>query len=281
MRDSDQDGVPDIDDGCPSTPKGTPVDERGCEIIQDSDGDGVSNANDACPSTQKGIPVNAKGCDLDTDNDGITDGNDFCPDTPIDASVDEAGCVLGAEQKRKIAEGKADSDGDGVLNATDTCLNTASGAAVDSSGCELDQDGDEIADRLDQCPQSEKEEKVDTSGCKIPTLIILKGVNFDVGSDRLLPSATPTLDDVAKTLRRYPDIVVEVAGYTDNSLKKGETKALSKKRAEVVAKYLIVKGVLAANLITKGFGSQTPIASNKTAEGRKLNRRVELHILSQ
>ena len=281
LSDRDGDGVPDPNDACPSTPKSGPVDESGCEVMQDSDGDGVPNVNDACPSTPSGDPVNESGCERDTDNDGVLDSKDLCPDTPLDASIDKTGCETKVEQKSEIADGGGDTDGDGIADAGDLCPVTASGAVVNATGCELDKDGDQIVDRLDQCPQSEKDEKVDTSGCKISNLIILKGVNFDVGSDRLLPSATATLDAVSQTLKRYPEIVVEVAGYTDNNSKKGETKALSKKRADAVAKYLVVKGVLAANLIAKGFGSQTPIASNKTAEGRKLNRRVEMHILSQ
>lgn len=92
--DSDGDGVYDPADQCPNTPKGVPVDSRGCPF--DSDGDGVYDYLDQCPNTPKGVKVDAKGCPLDTDGDGVYDYLDKCPGTPRGALVDTRGCwVLG------------------------------------------------------------------------------------------------------------------------------------------------------------------------------------------
>ena len=279
VKDRDGDGISDAHDACQSTPAGEPVDAKGC--TQDSDKDGVSDASDACPSTPSGEPVNESGCPRDTDNDGVFDSKDICPDTEFDTPVNETGCPPNVAQDSKASRHEWDSDGDGIADASDACLATPAGVTVNASGCELDQDGDGVVDRLDKCPASKKEEKVDTAGCKIAKVIVLKGVTFDTGSDRLLPASIVTLESVSQTLRRYPDMVVEIAGYSDNSGRKGENKALSKKRADAVARYLIIKGVLAANLITRGYGKENPIASNKTPQGRTLNRRVELHILTE
>jgi len=249
-------------------------------VVRDGDQDGVPDSSDACPSTPGGDLVNESGCELDTDNDGISDGKDRCPQTEMDSPVDRTGCEPVSEGKNKILE-EEDEDLDGVPNGNDTCQSTPPGVAVNATGCELDQDGDQIVDRLDKCPQSGKGEQVDADGCKMSESVVLKGVNFDVGSDRLLPSSISVLDSVAQTLKRYPNMVVEIAGYTDSKGKESANKTLSGKRANAVTRYLIIKGVLAANIIAKGYGSESPIEDNSTPEGRTLNRRVELHVLDQ
>lgn len=68
---------------CPEDDKAKPV---------DSDGDGVFDDKDKCPNTPKGAPVDAKGCIPDTDADGVTDDKDKCPDTLAGARVNELGC---------------------------------------------------------------------------------------------------------------------------------------------------------------------------------------------
>ncbi len=98
LRDSDGDGVPDINDQCPDTPPGVPVDERGCELPPDSDGDGVLDDRDACPDTPPGVAVDERGCPLDSDGDGVPDYMDKCPDTQPGAKVDEKGCYTHPEE---------------------------------------------------------------------------------------------------------------------------------------------------------------------------------------
>ncbi|NDP22905.1 MAG: hypothetical protein GZ091_17775 [Paludibacter sp.] len=70
-KDSDKDGIQDIYDECPDTPKNIKVDEDGCPI--DSDKDGVPDYLDKCYSTPANVKVDANGCPLDTDKDGIPD----------------------------------------------------------------------------------------------------------------------------------------------------------------------------------------------------------------
>jgi OOP family OmpA-OmpF porin len=62
--------------------------------VLDSDGDGVNDTADACPNTPKGAPVDAKGCALDSDNDGVIDLLDKCPGTPEGFKVDAEGCPV-------------------------------------------------------------------------------------------------------------------------------------------------------------------------------------------
>ena len=90
LLDSDGDGVVDEMDKCPNTPRGIPVDARGCP--PDSDGDGVPDYLDQCPGTPPGVAVDNSGCPFDSDGDGVADHLDKCPNTPKGATVNEAGC---------------------------------------------------------------------------------------------------------------------------------------------------------------------------------------------
>ena len=98
LRDSDGDGAPDIDDKCPDTPPGVPVDGDGCEFPPDSDGDGVADDRDACPDTPAGVAVDNRGCPLDSDGDSVPDYRDKCPDTRAGAMLDEDGCYALPEE---------------------------------------------------------------------------------------------------------------------------------------------------------------------------------------
>lgn len=269
VMDSDKDGIPDDKDSCPDSAPGVKVDARGCEL--DTDGDGVVDSQDRCPGTPPGTTVDATGCktaESDSDGDGIVNSRDRCPDTPRGARVDANGCEL-------------DSDGDGVADSKDSCPDTPSGAKVDARGCEVDSDNDGIADSKDKCPGTASGKNVDRQGCELQEVIVLKGVNFETSSDQLKSNSFSVLDEMAATLKRYPNMVVEVAGYTDNRGAASFNKQLSQKRAASVADYLISKGVSADNLQATGYGAASPIADNSTAAGRAQNRRVELHILKQ
>ena len=202
----------------------------------------------------------------DGDNDGVIDGQDNCPATPVDRVVDGAGCEL-------------DSDGDGVVDGDDRCPDTATGVAVGAAGCPLDSDNDGIVDASDSCPDTQAGVEVDGKGCELAEVIILKGVTFKTGSAYLAPGSLAILNEVAETLKRYPAMRVDVAGYTDNRGAVDLNTRLSQARAESVKAYLVSKGVNGDNLEAKGYGPVDPIASNDSAEGRAQNRRVEMHIV--
>ena len=268
VMDSDGDGVPDDMDQCRSTASGTQVDSLGCEL--DSDGDGVKDSLDSCPQTDQGAEVDSKGCRVasDSDGDGVLDSADECPGTVQGAAVDARGCEL-------------DSDGDGVVDRLDQCADTPAGVVVGLDGCEVDSDNDGIVDSQDRCPASAADAKVDIKGCVIPEVLVLKGVNFASGRSEITEESAAVLDEVAASLQKNPGIVVEVAGYTDNSGSRQLNEKLSQQRADAVMTYMVEQGVASANLNAKGYGPADPLADNNTVEGRKKNRRVELHVLSR
>jgi OOP family OmpA-OmpF porin len=105
----------------------------------------------------------------------------------------------------------------------------------------------------------------------------LEGANFAPGGDKILPGAASTLDMVAKTAKQYPDMDITVEGHTDNVGKKAANQKLSERRAAAVKQQLVKRGVDAKRIQAIGYGETRPVADNKTAAGRKENRRVEIH----
>ncbi len=279
-KDSDSDGVADDVDACPNTPLGTQVDGKGCPITRaaaDADGDRVLDLDDKCPNTPAGEAVDATGCSesqKDDDKDKVMNNVDKCPNTPAGETVDAAGCS--ASQK--------DDDLDKVMNPADRCPNTPAGAQVDANGCsaaQRDTDGDGVTDDKDRCPSTAAGVAVDANGCRIIRGLVLKGVNFETGKAALTAESTPILDEVVAAFKANPDYPgkIEVGGHTDNTGSAATNRRLSLARAQSVLKYLTDHGVPADKLVAKGYGPTKPIASNRTAEGRTENRRVELNAL--
>jgi OOP family OmpA-OmpF porin len=234
----------------------------------DTDGDGVLDEADNCPGTPAGTPVDAGGCPLpqDDDGDGVTNDVDKCPGTPPGAKVDASGCEL-------------DSDGDGVGDSRDQCPDTPAGAKVDDKGCELDSDADGVVDSQDKCPDTPKGDRVDAVGCSFKDEIRLPGVVFETNRADLKSESIPVLQGAVATLKRYPDLGIEVAGHTDSRGSDAYNLDLSARRAATVLKFLQDAGV--TNTVTsRGYGERQPIASNTTEDGRQQNRRVVLRVLN-
>nr|WP_307774385.1 OmpA family protein [uncultured Cetobacterium sp.] len=86
------------------------------------------------------------------------------------------------------------------------------------------------------------------------------------------------LDSIAQILNKYPETKIQIIGYTDNTGNPNYNLNLSLERAQSVANYLANQGVSTSRMSSVGYGSKDPVASNATAEGRALNRRVEINI---
>ncbi|MCF6324514.1 MAG: OmpA family protein [Gammaproteobacteria bacterium] len=235
--------------------------------VMDDDRDGVVNSVDQCPMTPPGLKVDSTGCEPDGDRDGVVNRQDQCPTTPQGSKVDATGC-------------EPDGDQDGVVDSRDSCLNTPLGAAIDATGCALDRDNDGILDSQDKCLNSAADAMVDNTGCVLAAVTILKGVQFESSSAELKDQSKRALDKVVDILKRYPQIVVEVAGYTDSQGARDDNEQLSERRAKAVVSHLLSMGVNGRSMIARGYGPAHPVADNDTAAGRAENRRVELHILA-
>ena len=107
-------------------------------------------------------------------------------------------------------------------------------------------------------------------------IVSMPDVLFSTGSADLKPAARERLAKVAGILIAYPDIHVEVDGYTDSTGTAMFNQQLSQQRAGSVQSYLVQQGVPSSSIDTHGFGQENPVASNDSAAGRQQNRRVEL-----
>ena len=110
----------------------------------------------------------------------------------------------------------------------------------------------------------------------IEKAVRLEGANFATGSSKLLKAADSKLNEVVNAAREYPDVQLDVTGYTDNVGNAQNNLKLSQERANAVKAYLVKNGVASGRINTKGVGADSPIADNATAEGRAKNRRVEV-----
>jgi general secretion pathway protein A len=103
-------------------------------------------------------------------------------------------------------------------------------------------------------------------------------IQFEHNSNELPPKAYETLDSIVKTTSKRSDLEITVEGYTDSLGDPYYNRQLSKYRADMVKNYLVGHGIPPSNIIAIGHGPENPIESNKTMEGRKQNRRVEIHV---
>jgi outer membrane protein OmpA-like peptidoglycan-associated protein len=118
-----------------------------------------------------------------------------------------------------------------------------------------------------------------TPAIKADSLIVLGAeVLFEINKSTLRSEHFATLNPIVDYLILHPERSVKISGHTDNTGSEGHNLALSKRRADVVAEYLVSNGVDINHVETFGLGSARPIVENTTDQGRKKNRRVELLI---
>jgi outer membrane protein OmpA-like peptidoglycan-associated protein len=268
--DKDNDSITDADDKCPDVAGLAQF--NGCP---DTDSDGITDSEDGCPEAAG--PAEHKGCP-DRDGDGIVDKDDKCPDKK--GLVQFNGC--------------ADSDNDGIANPDDACPDVAGTAAF--KGCP-DRDRDGVADKGDQCPDVAG--TVANKGCPVVVAPVapakveevklsqeearvvkeaFSDLEFENGKAVIKQESLSSLDELSDLLITRPYRLL-LSGHTDNVGKPATNVKLSKARAEAVKAYLVKVGVATDKVITEGWGSNKPIASNKTPQGRQKNRRVEFKII--
>lgn len=106
------------------------------------------------------------------------------------------------------------------------------------------------------------------------------GILFDVDKATLKAASKENLAKLAEILQKYEDTDILLEGHTDSTGTEEHNLTLSKQRAQSVSNYLAQLGVNPTRFTTMGYGESQPIATNDTAEGRQLNRRVDLAIMA-
>jgi len=106
---------------------------------------------------------------------------------------------------------------------------------------------------------------------------------FDTGSAEVRPAGYAVLQILAAELRERPDVIIEIQGHTDSVGTHADNCILGNNRALAVRRILINYGISGDRMVTKSFGEDRPAADNSTAEGRQINRRVDIipHSLGQ
>jgi outer membrane protein OmpA-like peptidoglycan-associated protein/Tol biopolymer transport system component len=112
-------------------------------------------------------------------------------------------------------------------------------------------------------------------------VITLRNIFFDFSKYELKPESQVELDKVVQLMRDNPTLKIQINGHTDNAGKTADNLRLSENRAKAVVSYLVTKGIIATRLSFKGWGDIRPVADNTSAEGRALNRRTELKVVSR
>ncbi|MCM2282628.1 MAG: OmpA family protein [Bdellovibrionaceae bacterium] len=138
--------------------------------------------------------------------------------------------------------------------------------------------GGVVGNRLDK--QAKELEKIaETKRTDQGLVTKLKSdILFDTGKSELKPQAKENLNQMATIMKKYPENVLTIKGYTDSTGSAATNEALSRMRADAVRAQLISGGLPANTITTIGMGPNEPIADNKTASGRSQNRRVEVEI---
>ena len=121
-------------------------------------------------------------------------------------------------------------------------------------------------------------EQTSTEGTRAFKIVFEDKILFEFGEYDLSSSALDYIDKVAETLKELPSTRVRITGYTDNVGSLASNRLLSTQRANAVSEYLQQKGISASRIIAKGVPLADYVATNKTEEGRALNRRVEIII---
>ncbi|MBB4806330.1 OOP family OmpA-OmpF porin [Chryseobacterium defluvii] len=158
---------------------------------------------------------------------------------------------------------KGDADNDGVCDDWDRQLDTPAGARVDGAGVALDTDLDGVIDLYDKCVTVPG--PVENNGCPTAAAAIagpvtddtrtLEGIEFDLNSDRILPSNTPILNNAVNYINSSNG-EYNVIGATDTRASDAYNQKLSERRANNVKNYLIQNGVQSGKLNAVGRGEK-------------------------
>jgi outer membrane protein OmpA-like peptidoglycan-associated protein len=259
-KDTDGDGIYDKEDACPEVAGLKQF--NGCP---DTDGDGIIDSNDACPEVAGLAAFN--GCP-DTDGDGVADKDDACPEVAGLASL----------------KGCPDADKDGIADKDDKCPNVA--GPKENAGCPWpDTDKDGVADKDDACP--EVAGPASNKGCPEVTQEAMdelksqaRFIYFNSGKATFKSSDVPKrLDAMAALLKNYANSEFLIEGHTDSDGSDAFNQKLSENRADAVKNALLERGISSSKLKSVGYGETMPVAENKTAAGKALNRRTEVKLI--
>lgn len=199
------------------------------------------------------------------------------------ATTNDTGTNTGTDTNKRTKRGAAIGAVAGAIagavignqsgnNRTGAVVGAAAGAAV---GAAVGRRMDRQAEELRQIEGVEVEHQQGTGEINVR---LTSDILFDTDSSALRSASRNTLNELAANFAQYPDNLIIVEGHTDSTGSDAYNQRLSEARAASVADYLIDRGVRAGAITVYGYGELRPKSTNDTAEGRQLNRRVEINI---
>ena len=189
-----------------------------------------------------------------------------------------AGAVIG-NQKAGHNPGQGAAIGAGI-GAVAGALTGLSQDEIEEG--QIDQDKELAALRIQNLANARQLESIQRSLDNALTANTLTGVYqvfFDSDSTTLRAGTAANLEIVTNTIKTSPAApYINVVGHSDDASNPEYNERLAEARAKAVSAYLMGRGISADQIKVKSFGSQRPIASNESPEGRQLNRRVDIYI---
>jgi outer membrane protein OmpA-like peptidoglycan-associated protein len=171
-------------------------------------------------------------------------------------------------ERRAQAEAQARAEAERATRATEQLQNEADRARL--AAAQAEQERQALRNQLNII--------LETRETARGLIVNMSDVLFDTAQHTLKPGAREKLSKIAGILQSHPGIRLRVEGHTDSVGGSEYNQRLSEERAESVRDYLVQSGIKAADISARGMGKDYPIASNDSAAGRQLNRRVELVI---
>ena len=200
-------------------------------------------------------------------------------------SIAMSGCISATDPHKKAKQGAAVGAASGAIigavvghqsgeRNTGAAVGAVAGAAIGTAiGYKMDKQQAE----LERVEGIEVERTADDE----INVTIKNDILYDVNSSSLRSGSRDTLDEMADVFTKYPDTMIELAGHADSTGTLEHNQLLSAQRAQSVGNYLVRQGVSSSRIDTVGYGESDPRESNDTAEGRQLNRRVEIKIKAE
>lgn len=219
---------------------------------------------------------------LTIEAEGIANSNGQLEASKISFTPDDFAIEVAQEQQvlaNKAAAQNADSTANQAATAAGTAQSSADQAQNSADQATLQAEAAVDVGLADAAAIAAVDQRVsELDDYKIESE---NDVFFDRDSAILKEEAKPALADLANAAKSFHGYLIEISGYASNTLGSKTDQKLSEERAAAVARYFYeVQNIpMRRILIPVGYGSTHPLASNSNAEGRELNRRVDVKVL--
>ena len=195
----------------------------------------------------------------------------------------KSGCNAADNTAAKVSETTTDVVKEGATKAGDAAGDAASkaGSILASAFGNIDVTAKKLLDNIKFTVGSVGDQmtKFISGGMKGDARFRFNNLNFATGSAVIDAASRVEIDNLAAIMKAYPDLKIQVTGYTYNTGDAANNQQLSQARAVSVKGRLIQQSIVGSRIATEGKGPAEPVASNNTEKGRTENRRIEVTIL--